>query len=386
MSETPIILKHVEDSRLSCWDAAPFLKRVTEVVPNIIYIFNQQTQSNEYSNRSLGEALGYSTQEVLDMGASLMPRLCHPQDLTQVTGHFAVLSSLQDGQVAQLEYRLRHKAGHWVWLLSHDTVFERDASGQVLRHIGVASDITALKDAQAHALAEKRKATTTNDELLAFAYAMSHDMKAPSNTLHMLLRELIESHGQTLDPDAAELCQMALTTVARMGKLVDDVQNYTRVVDQDFNRQAVPLTPVITAVLDDLAGLVAKTKAVVRCEDLPTVSGDPDQLHILFLNLIENALHFHKPNEPAKVFVTSHPSPDKAGFAITIRDEGIGIEPAKHQQIFRVFKRLNTAAEFPGSGLGLAICRRIAANHDSQIDLSSALGQGAAFTIGLPSA
>lgn len=386
MSGTPVILKDVEETGLSCWDAAPFLKRVTEVVPNIIYIFNQRTQSNEYSNRSLGESLGYSAQEVLDMGATLMPRLCHPQDLTQITGHFALISALQDGEVAQVEYRLRHKDGHWVWLLSHDTVFDRDANGHVRRHIGVASDITALKDAQAHAIAEKRKATTTNDELLAFAYAMSHDMKAPSNTLHMLLRELLDTHGNTLDPDAEGLCQMALATVTRMSKLVDDVQDYTRVVDQDFDTEPVPLGPLISDVLDELGDLIHTAQATVSYDDLPSVSADAEQLRVLFLNLLKNALRFRKPDQPVTISITADQTQDRTGYEITVRDDGIGIDPAKHDQIFKVFKRLNTAADFPGSGLGLAICRRIAANHGSQIELVSTPGRGAAFTIGLPSA
>lgn len=386
MPGSPAILKDIEDTQLSAWDPAVFLKRVTEVVPNIIYVFNQRTQSNEYANRSLGETLGYSAQEVLEMGASMIPQLCHPQDLTRVMGQIAAVSSLRDDEVAQIEYRLRHKEGHWVWLVSHDTVFDRDASGEVRRHIGVASDITALKNAQAMALAEKRKASTTNDELLAFAYAMSHDMKAPSNTLHMLIRELLETHGTSLEPDAENLCQLALTTVARMSKLVDDVQNYTRVVDQEYAPKAVPLTPLIADVLEELENMVERTRATITFAGLPSVSADPDQLRILFRNLLENALQFRKPGQPARVSVTVKDTQDPSGTAITVRDEGIGIDPAKHDQIFRVFKRLNPPGDCAGSGLGLAICRRIAANHGSQITLTSAEGDGAAFTIVFPRA
>lgn len=386
MPATTGILKEVADAGLSSWDAAPFLTRVTDIVPSIIYIFNQQTQTNEYSNRSLGAALGYSCAEVQDMGSDLIPTLSHPSDLEEIGKHFAMLSSLKDGDVVQIEYRLRHKDGHWVWLLSHDTVFDRDATGRVLRHIGVASDISALKEAEAHALEEKRKATTTNDELMSFAYAMSHDMKAPSNTLHMLLNELIDTHGQTFEPDAKELSYLALGTVSRMNKLVDDVQDYTRVVAQDFVAQKVPLAPLVRLVLEGMSDLLKSTGARVIVDDLPEVFADPDQLEILFVNLIENAVRFHKPDTVPEVSITAAPIPDMSRFAITVADNGIGIDAAKHDQVFQVFKRLNTQAEFPGTGLGLAICRRIAANHGSQIDLVSAKGSGAAFTIGLPSA
>lgn len=85
----------------------------------------------------------------------------------------------------------------------------------MFRHLGVATDITEQKVAQEQALAERRAAGAINDELKSFAYSMSHDMKAPSNTLHQLISELIDQHGESLNDDAQELVEMSLITIAK---------------------------------------------------------------------------------------------------------------------------------------------------------------------------
>ena len=386
MAINAVILKDVAVAGLSHWDAAPFLKKVTDIVPSIIYIFNQTTQSNEYSNRSLGESLGYSAEEVREMGAMLMPTLCHPDDLERVGKHFAALREARDGEVLQVEYRVQHKNGDWVWLLSHDTVFDRDPTGRVVRHIGVASDITAQKTAEERARAEHLKSQTINDELRTFSYAMSHDMKAPSNTLNLLLTELLETHRDTLDPDAIELTELALGTVAHMGNLVDDVLNYTRVINQDFKLTTVPLNALLGHVEQELGGVIRHQGGILDIGELPSVAADATQLRIYFHALIENAMKFHKPETFPRVSVTAALTDDLKGYDITVCDDGIGIEASKHEQVFKVFKRLNTAPGHSGTGLGLAICRRIAANHGSTINLVSAPAQGAAFTIRLPKA
>lgn len=365
------------------WDAAPFLKKVTEVAPGIIYIFNQHTQSNEYSNRSLGATLGYSIEEVRQMGAAMFPMLCHPDDLPVIGTHFERLKTLGNEEIARTEYRMRHKNGDYVWLLSHDTVFDRAMDGSVLRHIGLASDITKQKHAEEKAIEEKLRATTTNDELRAFSYSMSHDMKSPSNTLNLLLTELIESHGSTLDPDAANLVDMALATVTRMGQLIDDVLNYTRVIDRDLEVGKVVLNTLIAEILADLRAHTHSNRHEITVENLPDIQADQMQMRILFQNLIENALKFHAADKPAQVRISAAEGPDLKKCRITVEDNGIGIHPTKHEQIFTIFKRLNSNMDFSGSGLGLAVCRRIAANHGATITLASEPGQGAAFSVNL---
>ncbi|MEO0918545.1 MAG: PAS domain-containing protein, partial [Pseudomonadota bacterium] len=97
--------------------AGLILDRALRLLPSIAYIFNQDTQSNEYANRSIGEVMGYSEAEVQAFGSNLIATLCHPDDLTHVLQHIKRISRLPDGEVAAVEYRIRHKENRWVWFL-----------------------------------------------------------------------------------------------------------------------------------------------------------------------------------------------------------------------------------------------------------------------------
>ena len=367
---------------LDDWDPTALLQKITGVVPSIIYVFNQQTQSNEYSNRSIGAAMGYSPVEIHAMGAALMPMLAHPDDLPKIGAHFEAIQQLDDGEVVQIEYRMKHKAGHWVWLLSHDTVFDRDQNGQVLRHIGVASDISAQKAAEIVALEQKLAADTASEELRSFAYSISHDLKAPSNSLQLILSELHSEHRNSFNDDAAELIDLSMRTVSRMQDLVDDVLRYTRVMGEPLKSETVSLSSVMEDVIEDCRADIEKSGAELQIAKLSDVQGSPTHLRILFQNLIGNALKYNKPGVAPKVEVSEHSTGD-GRVSVVIRDHGIGIASEYFNRIFVMFKRLHRIDEYPGNGLGLAICRRIAIQHGGDITVWSEEGVGSAFTVSL---
>ena len=384
MPETPTLLEEVARAGLASWDAKPFLEKVTDIVPSIIYVFNQQTQSNEYTNRSLGTAMGFSPEEIQELGAAFMPTLCHPDDLPRMALYFENLRQMKDGEVSQFEYRMKHRNGGWTWLLSYDTIFERDETGAVLRHIGVAADITKQKEAEELALAQKRAADAANEELGAFAYSISHDLKSPSNTLNMLLDEFKHSHGDGLNADGMELIDLSLRTVGRMRGLIEDVLEYTRVIGQEPETSSVSLAGILPAIVDDLNGLIASTGGRIQVEDLPVVKGNARQLGILMQNLLSNALKFHRADVAPEVRVFESSRPTDSMISITVSDNGIGIEKSHQDRIFGMFQRLHHEDDFGGIGLGLSICRRIAITHGGDIGVTSTPGEGSVFTITLP--
>ena len=372
-----------QNVKADIWEQRAFLAKVTGTAPNLIYVFNHKSQSNEYANRSVGESLGYSIREIQAMGEALLPTIIHPDDLAKIPAHFDVLRNLPDGEVAQLEYRIKHKDGGWVWLLAYDTVFQRDESGQLLRHLGVATDITQQKLAQEMAIEEQRVAAAANEELQTFAYAISHDMKAPSNTLNLLLAELKESHGDSLNPDAAYLLDLSLETVQRMRGLVDDVLNYTRVVCEGIELSCVDLQKLFLEIVAGMKAEITQTGADVQIDSLPVVQGSELHLRILFQNLIKNSLKFQQKESKPQVLVFADTGSGDGLASIHVKDNGIGIAPEHQQKIFEMFKRLHIAEQYPGTGLGLAICRRIALSHGGRITVDSELGGGSTFTVAL---
>jgi PAS domain S-box-containing protein len=128
--------------------AANFLEDLANLVPNVVYIFNIETMSNEYSNRSIASATGFSNEEISEMGKDMLPALLHPDDQQRMAQNIERLSNLADGASNTFEYRVRAPSGGYRWFLSIDRVYRRNADGMVSACIGVATDITKLKDAQ----------------------------------------------------------------------------------------------------------------------------------------------------------------------------------------------------------------------------------------------
>ncbi len=354
-----------------------------QVVPSIIYVFNQNTQSNEYTNRSVGDAMGYTQQEVLDMGAALIPTICHPDDLPRVGEHFERIRGLDDDDVISLEYRVLHKDGHWVWLLSQDTVFDRNEDGTVRRHIGTATEITRQKDAEEKALAGTRSAAAANEELRSFAYSISHDMKSPANTLKMLLDEIETVHGLGLCADAHELLNLARQTVGRMTARVEQVLDYTRLIGRKSPHVSVPLDRVVAGVQKDLRAEIKATGARLDIAPLPIVMGNETELRVLFQNLLSNALKYRDKDVVPDIKVRSIVGTISDLEGVAVLDNGIGIPKESHGRIFEMFKRLHVDEDYPGVGLGLAICRRIALAHGGRIEVTSTVGKGTTFTVWL---
>lgn len=266
------------------WDAAPFLEKVLQVVPNVIYVFNQETQANEYANRSLADVLGYSAEEAQDMGADLIPALCHPDDLPLVGQHFEAIRGLADDEVLTLEYRMKHKDGHWVHLLSYDTVFERDADGNVLRHLGKAVDITEQRRADSAVAAAKGELEVIFDAATSGIVAFDRDgtvVRINDRARHLLggisdqppfvWPEAISFlAGETMQPldDSADPVRRALSGHILTGethllrRTGSDERRYVRIQNANVDARHPDLHTVL--VIDDISTEEQNRQAIER--------------------------------------------------------------------------------------------------------------------------
>lgn len=254
---------------------------------------------------------------------------------------------------------------------------ERDTlDAQVLART---QELRAQAEALATTLAHLRQ---TNSEQAEFTYAISHDLKSPSNTIGMLIDELQHGHAAQLDDDGRDLLDQMRLTVRRMSRLVDDVLAYSRCLDSHDQAVRVDVNETIEEILADLRFDILRSDAVVAITRLNPVLGDPMQVKLLFQNMISNALKFHAPDARPQVAITQRLSgPNKV--LISVRDNGIGIAPEHFQRIFGLFQRLHSQSTFGGSGIGLALCKRIASNLGGDIRLTSTEGVGSKFTVKL---
>lgn len=279
--------------------------------------------------------------------------------------------------------RYRHADGSTVWVRCRGIAI-RDAEGKPIRMLGAHNDLTAMKRAEEKVRADHDAVDAANEELRSFAYSISHDLKAPSNTLKLLLDRLSTVVDQDENAPARQLVALTQQTVEQMRMLVEDVLDYTRIIGSDTVFQSCDLAAIAAETIELLHGDIEATGATVVVGTLPVVEADAMQMRALLQNLISNAIKFNRDSIPPEVniAVKQTDKPDK--IAITVQDNGIGIPANMLDRIFGMFSRLHLKEDYAGAGLGLALCRRIAINHSGDISVASTVDVGSVFSVVLP--
>jgi PAS domain S-box-containing protein len=278
-----------------------------------------------------------------------------------------------------------------VWV---GTTTIRDAAGGFLRSRSAARDVSetkrlanALRSKAVELVRANDQLRRINQELEEFTYVVSHDLKEPLRTLEAFSTFLATDYGSLLAGDGQEYISHLRQASRRLGRLIDDLLTLSRTGRVINTPRPFAWPAVVQTVLGDLHDLIARKGAVVRVsEPLPAVMGDPERVMQLLANLISNALKYNKTPQPEVVVGALEPAAgeDPAFVTLYVRDNGIGIDPAHHEQIFRIFRRLHHRDEIEGTGAGLAICKRIVEAHGGRIWVESQLGKGATFLFTLP--
>lgn len=244
------------------------------------------------------------------------------------------------------------------------------------------ADITARKQAEQELRSRTEELARSNRDLEQFAYVASHDLQEPLRGISGCVQLLQKRYAGRLDSRADELIEHAVDGAARMHSLIDGLLSYSRVGRTEVSTQAVDSGEALDLALKNLTETSREVGAEITRGNLPEVQGVPDQLALLFQNLMANALKFRRKDAPVRVHVEANP--DKDGWLFQVRDNGIGIESRYYDRIFVVFQRLHTRREYPGTGLGLALCKRIVEHHGGRIWLESEPGVGTTFFFTLP--
>ncbi len=183
-----------------------------------------------------------------------------------------------------------------------------------------------------------------------------------------------------LDPRHADYLSRMMKATGRLKHLVEDVLTLVRVTG-DAQREWVELDAACEAAVLSLDAEVLETRASIDRGSLPRVWADPEQMELLFRQLLANALKFRGAEAP-EVEVRATITPGRV--RVTIADNGIGFDPRYSEKIFTVFQRLHQREAYPGTGIGLAICHAIVLGHDGEIGAFGEVGRGATFEFELP--
>lgn len=221
----------------------------------------------------------------------------------------------------------------------------------------------------------------SNAELEQFAYIASHDLQEPLRMVVSYTQLLARRYQGKLDGDADEFIGFAVDGATRMQNLIRDLLSYSRVTTKGQSLQLTDVKAACDSALANLQTSIQESNAVVSVGPLPTVLADATQLTQLFQNLIGNAVRYRHERAP-EVHVEAKSSGDQ--WVVSVKDNGIGIEPQYFERIFQMFQRLHTRAEYPGTGIGLSICRKIVERHGGKIWLESQPGMGTTFLFTIP--
>ncbi|MBI4000995.1 MAG: hypothetical protein HY348_04345 [Nitrospira defluvii] len=216
----------------------------------------------------------------------------------------------------------------------------------------------------------------SNADLQQFAYVASHDLQEPLRTMSSYTQLLARRYKGKLDADADEFIAFAVDGANRMQRLIQDLLAYSRVSTGGRQFEPTSVEAALTYALDNLRNAVKESGAVVTHDPLPTVMGDEKQLAQLFQNLLSNAVKFQG-EEPPRIHVSAKRTDTE--WLLSVRDNGIGLDPQYADRIFVIFQRLHNRQEYPGTGIGLAICKKIVERHGGRIWVESEPGKGATF-------
>ncbi|MFC7231003.1 PAS domain-containing protein [Saliphagus sp. GCM10025308] len=251
-----------------------------------------------------------------------------------------------------------------------------DEHGDVSRAVVTLTDITERKRYQ-------RKLEESNERLEQFAYAASHDLQEPLRMITSYLNLIERRYDEELGEDGQEFLEFAVDGAERMREMIDGLLEYSRVETRGEPFGSVALEEVLKDVRMNLQLKIEQSDAEITAESLPHVHGDGGQLRQVFQNLLSNAIEYSG-EEPPRVHISAAREGSK--WRISVRDEGIGIDPTDTDRVFEVFQRLHSHEEHDGTGIGLALCKRIVERHGGEIRVESESGEGATFSFTLPAA
>ena len=314
----------------------------------------------------------------------------HPEDFQHCMHVY--MNAFVERRDFRMEYRLRRAYGQFRWIL--DTGRPRFASdGSFEGYIGSCIDITEIRESAAslsrlndeledRVALRTAEMTHANQELEAFSYSVSHDLRAPLRAIDGFSNILKELHGQKLDENGLHYLNRICSGAQRMGELIDDLLDLARLTRAELRPTRVDLAGLARSIVEDLRKSDPARRVELVIADTIFATGDARLLRIAMQNLLGNAWKFTQKREQARIDVGTGVSPS-GHRCYFVKDNGAGFDMAYANKLFGAFQRLHRESEFEGTGIGLATVARIVQRHGGKIWAEGAPDRGATFSFTL---
>ena len=273
--------------------------------------------------------------------------------------------ALEDGRTIRINHLALPDGGY---VATHEDVSE----------VIEARSARALAEARATLVAELER---RNKELEAFSYTVSHDLRTPLRAIDGFSHAILDDYSDRLDPIGQGHLRRIRQAAQRMGELIDDILQLSRVTRAEINLGPVDLTQMAHEIVDNLQRQNPDHAVDVTISDGLVTEADRGMMRIVLENLFGNAWKFTRgANRPTVEFSAI----DGDDLTYVVRDNGAGFDMTYANKLFHPFQRLHTEADFPGTGIGLATIHRVIDRHGGRVWAEGTVGHGASFFFTLP--
>ena len=336
-----------------------------------------------YWNRGAQEVYGWSSEEAIGKRTQDLMRTVFPKPFDEIQADLLRLGRWE----GELE---KTRADGKRLVVSSRWSLERDQDGKPIAILESENDVTQrkLRDDEIRGLNQQlgKRSTeleATNKELEAFAYSISHDLRAPLR--HMVgFTELLQKHASSsMDDKGRRYMMMILEAAKRMGTLIDDLLAFSRIGRAETRETMVSLDQLVKEVQSELLQDTEGRNLTWKVGTLPDLYGDRSMLKLALVNLVSNAVKFTRTRPTPEIEIGSNDGKSE-GVVVFVKDNGVGFDMKYVNKLFGVFQRLHRADEFEGTGIGLATVQRIVHRHGGQVWAEGSVGSGATFYLSLP--
>ena len=217
-----------------------------------------------------------------------------------------------------------------------------------------------------------------NDELEAFSYSVSHDLRSPLNTINGFGQLLLKSDGEQLSEKGKHYLHRIRASSTNMGALIDGLLSLAKLSKAPLNRSEVNLTAMSVKLVEELRDAEPDRQVDVDIQAGLSIHGDPAMVVVIMQNLIGNAWKYTGKTAHARIVIGRETTAERV-TCIFVRDNGAGFDMAYAEKLFEVYQRLHRETEFPGMGIGLANVKRVVERHGGRVWAQAAPGEGAIF-------
>ncbi len=229
-----------------------------------------------------------------------------------------------------------------------------------------------------------RELKSTNEQLEAFSFSVSHDLRAPLRAIDGFSQILLNEHALGLTPEGKRLLGVVVKNTQMMSALIEDLLTFSRLGRQEPCATVVEMGALVHEVYQEILASENRRAVQFSVNELPVARGDAAMVRQIWANLLQNALKFT--SQRANTFIEVSADAGEVQNTYWVKDNGVGFEPKHAHRLFHVFQRLHSSSEFEGTGVGLAIVQRIVQKHGGRVWAKSVPGEGAVFYFSLPRA